>query len=511
MLSRALVLLMSAAGCAASEAPPPPGEVDDDGDGSAAGEDCDDADRELNPDDLDADGWSTCDGDCDDADPGVYPGAVERCDDKDSDCDGEIPDGQDADGDGWPMCSGGEALDCDDGDPGRAPVDADGDGQSPCEDDCDDGDPEVYAGAPELCDGRVNDCLDEGWVSDAGAATFFGPQGAEDWSALLAGEDGAPARVTLDRPGELRLCEGRWVTSLTVEADVSVVGQGQGVSTLSGGGAAPPIAVGLPVALRVADLTLTEGAADRLVPFSAGDYLAGGGLVCDSRAAVSLERVAIRDSEAELGGGLYAGDGCALAVDELLLSGNRARVSGGGALLSGRAALSGAGLTASANAADQQGGGIYLHQATATLSQVALTDNTAALGGGLTAGPSGRAWLEQVSISGNAAGSGGGLYQTSLTEVSLDGGAVEDNSADYGGAAFLFDAALALSGVSLDGNQADQGGGVFISDHCTLSAQASDFGENSPDDLYLFDVQVSYSWEGEVSVECDRDSCQAVP
>lgn len=39
--------------------------------------------------DVDGDGWSVEDGDCDDADPLAYPGALERCDGRDQDCDGE--------------------------------------------------------------------------------------------------------------------------------------------------------------------------------------------------------------------------------------------------------------------------------------------------------------------------------------------------------------------------------------------------------------------------------------
>ncbi len=36
--------------------------------------------------------------------------------------------------------------------------DLDGDGQTSCGGDCDDADPDAYTGAPELCDGLVNDC-----------------------------------------------------------------------------------------------------------------------------------------------------------------------------------------------------------------------------------------------------------------------------------------------------------------------------------------------------------------
>jgi len=68
-------------------APPP----DADGDGWDETEDCDDGDPDLNLDDLDGDGYSTCDDDCDDGDAAVNPGAVEVIGDGvDNDCDGDV-------------------------------------------------------------------------------------------------------------------------------------------------------------------------------------------------------------------------------------------------------------------------------------------------------------------------------------------------------------------------------------------------------------------------------------
>ncbi|MBA3818489.1 MAG: hypothetical protein H0X17_06320 [Deltaproteobacteria bacterium] len=140
--------------------------------------------------DADFDGSNQC-LDCDDTNGLVLPGATEKCDGVDDDCDARIDETFDMDADTYSVCSDDPLVrDCDDlqattnpgapelcgaGGTGNGrddncngfidetcgpcdPVDHDGDGASECMGDCDDTLPSVGPGKPELCDGRDNDC-----------------------------------------------------------------------------------------------------------------------------------------------------------------------------------------------------------------------------------------------------------------------------------------------------------------------------------------------------------------
>ncbi len=91
--------------------------------------------------DADGDGVDSC-ADCDETDAGVYPGAPERCNGLDDDCDSAVPAGE---------------------------LDGDGDGVRACAGDCAPDIAAIHPGAAEDCDGVDDDC--DGTPDDGASAT----------------------------------------------------------------------------------------------------------------------------------------------------------------------------------------------------------------------------------------------------------------------------------------------------------------------------------------------------
>lgn len=160
-----------------------------------------DCDGELDEEfDGDGDGVNTCgadgvagnaDDDCDDGDPDNYPGNLEICDAEDNDCD-ELVDAADpsyaspdadGDGDAAPSCGG---ADCDDTDASLTSLDLDLDGVTSCDGDCNDENPTVRPGAPEVCDDADNDCND---VIDDGVGPDFDGDGFDTSGCGYLGSD----------------------------------------------------------------------------------------------------------------------------------------------------------------------------------------------------------------------------------------------------------------------------------------------------------------------------------
>jgi hypothetical protein len=172
-------------------------DVDNDGFSTCDG-DCDDSQSQISPDDVDGDGFTACDAvpDCAPSNPTIFPGASETpADGVDQDCDGADDCFRDLDRDGYgsTVVIGGATLqciapgeadnpdDCDDTDdrqtvprPWYDDLDLDGFGigssvsfscvppypeSAPNADDCDDDDDTIYPGAPEICTDLIDqDC-----------------------------------------------------------------------------------------------------------------------------------------------------------------------------------------------------------------------------------------------------------------------------------------------------------------------------------------------------------------
>ncbi len=133
--------------------------------------------------DADGDGRRAveCGGDdCDDGDPNAFPGNLEVCDVEmhDEDCDRSTFGVRDGDRDFEP-----DARCCNVADGGSVS----------CGTDCDDARADVHPGAPEVCDGRDNDCDGD---TDEGVQRSFWPDADGD----LRGDEAAPAVMACDPP-----------------------------------------------------------------------------------------------------------------------------------------------------------------------------------------------------------------------------------------------------------------------------------------------------------------------
>ncbi|MBN2799446.1 MAG: hypothetical protein JXX28_09900 [Deltaproteobacteria bacterium] len=143
--------------------------------------------------DADGDGFAACE-ECDDTEAARYPGSEEICDGLDNDCDLLVDDDAtdatafflDADGDGHGNASVSETT-C------AAPA-----GYVASDDDCDDLAADTFPGAPEACDGRLNDC-DGSLGSD---------ELDVDGDGFMACEGDCDDSHAAVRPGATEVCDG---------------------------------------------------------------------------------------------------------------------------------------------------------------------------------------------------------------------------------------------------------------------------------------------------------------
>jgi len=483
----------------------PADEVDDDVDGVLGCFDCDDNDSSAFPGafeipcdgidqacdglgdeaDADGDGYVVCDNyvgtvpgimggsDCDEVSvvaANVFPGAPDRCDGADNDCDPYTIDGvdTDVDGDGSYTC-----------DPQGEPTLSLGI-------DCDDDDPNRYPGNVELCDGIDQNCdaADDDLEDDFDGDFYVECAGWQGDVAILGGGDCDDTQANF-RPGRVRYRDGNLVAtdlatairatgspyevcgavgSNVIDFDVSetdIVIEGVGseparlVDTNPMGGAISVFApaVGLPIHMTLRNLTISGGTSD----FSGGAVGLFGSLTldnvevtgCDSydgavvvnNGTLELIDTTIHDNVAIEGGGVRVLEG-QMTMVRSSISDNDVVGNGGGVLAVTASVDLDADSSITGNYAAGKGGGVHL-MGVANLSGLGtISGNEAQWGGAVAVGYEGAepddtstVAITDVTIADNDARSeGGGIAVFAYSDVDVVSSELQGNDAagDYG-------------------------------------------------------------------------------
>ncbi len=514
---RLLALALLLAGC---DSPQDPGS-----DGSAS--------------DADHDGFASPE-DCADADAAVNPGAAERCNGMDDDCDGTIDVGAtdaltvytDGDGDRY-------------GDPATAAsACAVGAGQVDNGDDCDDAAAAVSPTALELCNDVDDDCdgaVDEGafdattWYPDVDGdgygAEFEGklqcpPSGGgssatggdcddanpavapgatercdgldndcdpvtmeggvwaeqstgwTDWTPALAGASpDSPALGTL-AGGTLHVCDGTWYLQLTVTASGEVVGHTRYTPATIAAGKTGSAVRSRGVGAAV-DLTLR----DLVIEGGTGAYseaanfYGGGGVQCDGTGSDTLWLHGVTVTGGDaMAGGAVLAVDCNVTVVGSTLSDNYAQ--NGGAVL------------------------IYSHaySVALTLEDSLIANNTAAKGGGIYIETSSASTVDLVDtlVSGNSATSSGGGMMSALAVTTTCRGDASTEAGFHGNSATVGGAVTYVG---------DEYANAFSGTSCDLGEPGTS-ADNGPLEVYGADFGTSAVYGEDATFACDATGCR---
>ena len=433
-----------------------------------------------NPDaDNDGDGYRAFE-DCDDENADIHPGARERCDGLDNDCNGWIDEedenldtstvetwykDEDGDGDGQPD-TGIEAC--------IGP-----DGYVASGTDCDDDNVAVYGDAEEICDELDNDCdgetdndpVDGDWyapdadgdgfgygddlilacsgvdnvldcddedpaepqVADVNATGFATGSISAPWDSIQTAIDSANDCVVV-YPGTYDEAIDFSGKSLKV---VSVAGPARTIiDASSAGDAAVTIATGEGSGTLLRGFTITGGTGG--ASETSTSRSCGSGITCTEYYTTYC------------GGGVYVSD-TSPDLEALIIIGNT---------------LPAASTTTSGYDTYYVysfGGGLCLMNSTAALSGLSVFENDADQGGALFVDEDSVIDLEHAYLASNSATDGGG--------IAVDGGQLvlrnvvaAWNSADSeGGGALIADGTLDMTNATLGGGSAPSGGGLSLS------------------------------------------------
>jgi hypothetical protein len=240
--------------------------------------------------------------------------------------------------------------------------------------------------------------------------------------------------------------------TLFASANITIVGPGAGLLTVSGGGASRVFDIDDAQA-AISGLTITGGIADR------------GAGIRNQIGTLTLTNCTITGNGSlaatSVGGGVYSIFGTT-SITNCTVTGNKALKIGGGVYsVGGTVTLTGCSVSANSSAS---GGGVAVCAATGTLTNCTIANNTAAKAGGVFVSSDATVTVSSSSLIGNTAeNAGGGGAANFNGNATFTNCTFSGNSAGTGnGGGMLADGSTMLINCTISGNSAGAGGGVDI-------------------------------------------------